>query len=162
MVLVKGDEKGRQYRDRMDALSAFVAGSELPKPLAIAMKEHLGLQFAQQHSSDDQVTGDHSCVARALDVMGSHTDSIPGKTTRLRFEHQVLAEYPSMLRIKALRHLYGGCFQQSPLFSNIRGRFMDQLLNGCRSETFMPDVRRAFLPLMDDVSSDDRQRLHRS
>jgi hypothetical protein len=51
-----------------------------------------------------------------------------------------MADYPPMLRIKALRHLYGECLLRNPLFHGIRGRFLDQLLTICRSETFMPNV----------------------
>jgi hypothetical protein len=55
MVLVKGDEKSRLFRDRMETLKAFADSNALPDVLATAMKEHLELQAAHDHNSDDQV-----------------------------------------------------------------------------------------------------------
>lgn len=106
MIMVKGDEKSRIFRDRMEALKQFSEVNALPEQLTSAMREHIELQFLRDQVSDDQV----------------------------------LADYPTTLRRKALRHLYAHTLVECPLFRGARGRFLDQLLAGCRSELFMPHV----------------------
>jgi hypothetical protein len=55
MVLVKADESSHVFRDRMESLRAFAEANDLPESLVSAMKEHLELQSACEHKSDDQV-----------------------------------------------------------------------------------------------------------
>ncbi|KAG2447077.1 hypothetical protein HYH02_007827 [Chlamydomonas schloesseri] len=55
MLVVKGDERSKQFRDRMYTLADFSKTNELPQSLHSAMKEHLDVTFHAEHASDEQV-----------------------------------------------------------------------------------------------------------
>ncbi|KAG2444345.1 hypothetical protein HXX76_001101 [Chlamydomonas incerta] len=55
MLVVKGDKRSKQFRDRMYTLADFSKTNELPQSLHSAMKEHLDVTFHAEHASDEQV-----------------------------------------------------------------------------------------------------------
>ncbi len=57
-------------------------------------------------------------------------------------DDKVLAIYPSAIRRRVLRHLYLEPLRQCYLFKRSKPKFMDALLASCRTDLFMPNVRR--------------------
>ncbi|KAG1681293.1 hypothetical protein FOA52_007339 [Chlamydomonas sp. UWO 241] len=55
MLMVKGDERMKAYRDRVTTLKEYVDMNEVPTELHTAMAQHLELQFMTEQISDDNV-----------------------------------------------------------------------------------------------------------
>lgn len=55
-------------------------------------------------------------------------------------DESVLGIYPTTLRRRILRHLYGRYIQSNYLFAGARQKFLDAILAACRIELFMPHV----------------------
>ncbi len=121
-----------------------------------SQRQHLEMQFASTHVSDDQVRTHththtrtcwslvctsrpqtHACLCVPVCTYPCAHMCVCGTPTP---HAQVLADYPATLRRKALRHLYSDTLRGCPLFRGGRARFLDQILMSCRSELFMPNV----------------------
>uniref|UniRef100_A0A7R9VK40 Cyclic nucleotide-binding domain-containing protein n=1 Tax=Chlamydomonas euryale TaxID=1486919 RepID=A0A7R9VK40_9CHLO len=59
MLMVKGDERIKAYRDRVVTLKEYVSMNDLPGQLHSAMKQHLELHFHSEQTSDERVLKDY-------------------------------------------------------------------------------------------------------
>ncbi|GLC57329.1 hypothetical protein PLESTB_001212500 [Pleodorina starrii] len=64
MLVVKGDERSKAFRDRIHSLAEFSKNNELPENLKLAMQEHLEVTFHTDEPSDDQVLGIYPTAIR--------------------------------------------------------------------------------------------------
>ncbi|KXZ44423.1 hypothetical protein GPECTOR_68g396 [Gonium pectorale] len=64
MLVVKGDERSKLFRDRMYSLADFSKNNELPQSLYSAMQEHLEVTFQADTASDEQVLGIYPTAIR--------------------------------------------------------------------------------------------------
>ena len=52
---MRGDEKTREYRDRVKAVLEYTSQHGIPKVLCDSMQEHVELYFRSQEHSDERV-----------------------------------------------------------------------------------------------------------
>ncbi|KAG2447078.1 hypothetical protein HYH02_007828 [Chlamydomonas schloesseri] len=64
MLVVKGDERSKQFRDRMTTLNEFSNNNELPEKLQSAMQEHLEVTFHSEQVDDENVLGIYPTTIR--------------------------------------------------------------------------------------------------
>ncbi|PNH09149.1 Potassium channel KAT1, partial [Tetrabaena socialis] len=64
MLVVKGDERSKQFRDRVNYLNDFSKNHELPSRLQTAMQEHLEVTFHSEQLDDEHVLGIYPTTIR--------------------------------------------------------------------------------------------------
>ena len=55
MVVIKNDERTGRFRERSSNIKAYTRVNNVPRPLHLAMLEHLRLHFNNEEASDEQV-----------------------------------------------------------------------------------------------------------
>lgn len=55
LVVVRGDERTREYRDRMKSVQEYTQQHSIPKVVSDLMQEHVELHFRSQEHSDERV-----------------------------------------------------------------------------------------------------------
>ncbi|GFR50886.1 hypothetical protein Agub_g13176 [Astrephomene gubernaculifera] len=66
MLVVKGDERSKQFRERMSSLNEFSKTNELPPALHSAMQEHLDVTFHSDQAPDEQVLAIYPTAIRSI------------------------------------------------------------------------------------------------
>ncbi|GIM10248.1 hypothetical protein Vretimale_14045, partial [Volvox reticuliferus] len=64
MLVVKGDERSKAFRERMSNLNEFSKNNELPERLQAAMQEHLEVTFNTEQVDDEHVLGIYPTTIR--------------------------------------------------------------------------------------------------
>eukprot|EP00884_Botryococcus_braunii_P009821 jgi/Botrbrau1/18840/Bobra.177_2s0005.1 len=117
------------------AIGAYIMGTI--SLLVVKADERTG-QYRDRAANLKQFVQQHAIPSDLRESMQEHL--------ALHFQNEdasdesVLSIYPTTLRRRILRHLYGKYIQESYLFAGARQKFLDALLAACRIELYMPNV----------------------